>query len=324
MAIPDPVDYIGANADWDKFSRMVSDNTGQHYLKMWLVNARKNEERVKKHGWATEILQDAHYGKTAVLIGGSPHVATQLDTLRELQDDPGFILIGITSNLKFLLTNGIRPRYVMIADAEPAMVRFWKDVDMDQTKDIVLITSICTLPEMLDMWCGPMYFLAIYSGLKKIDKTMHRLYNPVNGCGALFHALCSQYNTGTAFAYNVFQTKILIFVGNELGFKDKDIPYYPDRKDYKDNWIRKPHMDIYGGVYYSNYMLMSLKLSLEDYLGKICGDGWFFNCTEAGIFGVSARHNGHLPWIKQLTLKAGLMQARMIMQTGQPFYLKGA
>jgi hypothetical protein len=65
-------------------------------------------------------------------------------------------------------------------------------------------------------------------------------------------------------------------------------------------------------------MLFSLKIALEDYLGKL--PGWYLNCTEAGIFGISARY-GNTPWIFQMTLKNGIAQARNIMRTGQPMYI---
>ena len=52
------------------------------------------------------------------------------------------------------------------------------------------------------------------------------------------------------------------------------------------------------------------------------GAGWFINCTEAGIFGMSKKvpYPHQLPWIQQLTLENGIAQARQIMRTGQPFY----
>ena len=102
--------------------------------------------------------------------------------------------------------------------------------------------------------------------------------------------------------------------------KTKDEKYYVDREDLKDGWEKHPQIDINGNKVYTNYMLMSLKFVLEDLLGKLSGAGWFFNCTEAGIFGVSKKH-GNLPWIHQLKLKTGIAQARQIMRTGEPFYL---
>jgi hypothetical protein len=66
-------------------------------------------------------------------------------------------------------------------------------------------------------------------------------------------------------------------------------------------------------------MFMSLKLMLEDFLGKLSGEGYFLNASEAGIFGVSNRY-GNTPWIFQLRLPMAIAQARHIMRTGS--YMK--
>jgi len=314
--LPNPLNFLDSNQDWRKFTTKVSDNTGAHYLDLWIENARINRKIVRNRGWIAE-LQDNHSGKTAVMLGASPAIKNQIATLRILQDDSDFVLIGITSGLKFMLDNGIKPKYVMIADADPDIERFWKGLDMNQTKDMTLLANICTHPKLLNMWQGPIKFIAIYTAVKKLDRKLAKWYSPVNGVGNFFPALCSQYNTGAALAYMVFGCKIIIFVGNELSFADEQTTYYADREDVKDSWERGPHMNIRGERAYTNAMLMSLKFALEDFLGKISGDGWFFNCTEAGIFGVSKRF-GNLPWITQLTLTAGIMQAKSIMHTGKP------
>jgi len=321
------IDYLGtARKDWSTFMNQMSSNTGHFYLDFWIDNAKKNKKLFERCGWACEELQDAHEGKTAVLLGASPAIRKQVETLKWLQHDPDFIFFGISSGLSFLVKNGIWPKYMIIADADPAVKRFWDGIDMEKTKDITLISSLCVHPDLLKMWRGPIKFLAIYTSEKKVNRVIEKKYRPINSMGSWFYAISSQYNTAAAFAFLVLRTPILIFVGNELGFADKEITYYADRTDVKDNWIRKPHIDIYGNVAYSNQMLMSLKLGLEDFLGKMSGAGWFFNCTEAGIFGVSIefmRKNGtaNLPWIHQLTLKNGIAQARSIMGKGKPIYL---
>lgn len=312
-------DYLGGNKDWLHFCESISHNTGVRNKELWFKNARENRSLIKECGWICEDMQDAHMGKTAVLIGASPAVKNQLETLRNLQADPDFILCGITSGIGLLLNNGIKPKYCMIADAEVEQKRFYEGLDMSLTKDTTLIASICCPKSILELWQGPKKFIAVYSDEKKMERKINKWLAPINGCGLYFAALFSQYNTITAIAYLVFGCTTLIFVGNELSFKDKEATYYPDRKDVKDAWIRKPHPDIYGNTVYTGYMFMSLKLALEDYLGKL--PGVFLNCTEAGIFGVSARH-GNVPWIFQMTLQMGIAQARHIMKTGQPIYLQ--
>jgi hypothetical protein len=215
---------------------------------------------------------------------------------------------------------------MLVADADPAMERFWANIDMEATKDITLISNLCTRPKLLEKWQGPIKFLAIYSSEKRVNRLISKRYRPINNTGTWFPAISSQYNTATAFSFLVLRTPILIFVGNELSFADQEVTYYADQDDLKDAWARKPHLNIFGKTAYTNYMLMSLKIGLEDFLGKMSGAGWFFNCTEAGIFGVSVeweRKHGSpsLPWIHQLRLKSGIAQARSIMETGKPVYI---
>ena len=314
-------DYIGCeqNKDWKKFHTWVSENTGKHYLDLWFSNARANRARLKDYGWACDAFQGKYKRKAAIMLGASPAIRKQLDKLRELQNDNDFVLIGITSGLEFMVENGIRPKYVMIADADPKMARFWDKLDPEATKDSTLIASVCTHPDMLDKWKGDIKFICIFTDNDKLNKKLLKWYGNINGTGHFFHAISSQYNTGAAFAMLVFETQILIFVGQECGFKDNNVGYYPDREDHKDKQIRAPHIDIYGDVYYTNHSLFSLKQTLEDFLGKISGAGWYFNATEAGIFGVSKRY-GNLPWIKQLTLDMAVRQAKSIIYTGEPIY----
>jgi hypothetical protein len=320
MAVANPLNFIGENEEWCDFVNRVSSNTGTFYERLWLENTKANKPLIKKYGWVSEALQGTHKGKTTVLLGASPAIKNQVETLKKLQGDPDFILIGLSSNIDFLLENELYPDYMMIAEADPETERFWTNTDFNKTKDITLIANICTHPFFLDKWKGDIKFLAIYTMVKKLDKKFAKWFYPINGCGYYFLGLMSQYNTGAAVAFTIFESEILIFVGNELSYKDMDQTYYVDRADLKDKWEKHPQIDINGNKVYTTYMLMSLKFTLEDFLGKLSGAGWFFNCTEAGIFGVSAKF-GNLPWIQQLKLTTGIAQARNIMQTGEPFLL---
>lgn len=308
--------YLESNKDWDKFNSGISDNTGKHYMDLWVANARSNRGIVKEHGWACPEFQGIHKRQATVLLGASPAINNQLDRLRELQHDTDFAFLGISSGLENMIRNGIRPKYVMIADADPKMDRFWSNLEMNDTKDTTLIASVCTHPNLLKMWKGDIKFLGIYTDDKEFNRKLRKWYRPLNGNGHFFHAISSQYNTGAAIGVLVFESPILIFVGNELGFKDREVPYYADRKDYKDNFLRRPHPDIYGNVYYSTEMLMSLKQTLEDFLGKISGAALFFNATEAGIFGVSRRY-GNLPWILNMKLDMAVKQTKSFLWNGR-------
>ena len=310
-------DYLKSNKDWLGFVEHLSDRTAGVHGTLWIDNARENRSMVKEYGWITEE-QDAHEGKTAVLCGASQAIKNQFSQLGTILYDPDFVFMGLTSGIKVLLENGIKPKYCMMMDAQIEQERFWEGMDMSKTKDITLIASVTAPNILLKKWQGNIKFIAVDFKYKNTQKKFKKWFDPINGCGIFFHAIFSQYNTAAAIAYLVFGMRIIIFIGNELSFPQEDAPYYADRKDIKDTWARAKHPDIYGQVVYTNYMLFSLKLALEDYLGKL--PGWFFNCTEAGIFGVNARY-GTVPWILNMKLGMGINQARNIMKTGIPIYL---
>jgi hypothetical protein len=172
---------------------------------------------------------------------------------------------------------------------------------------------------MLNKWKGPLYFLALITDDKKVKRIHEKKYRNLNGNGQEFPTLMGQFNIMSAFAFAVLGCPILMFVGNELSYARGNSRYYVDRDDPRDVDRKGVQGDIYGNLVETNHNLLALKISLERFLESIAAAGWFFNCTEAGIFGVSKSVMGKsLPYIHQLTLDAGVMQARSIMRTGKP------
>jgi len=316
--------FLAENKDFDDFLNHVSDATGEMLQKDWIKNMKENRFLFSKDKWATEQLHDKEKGRTAIIIGSSPALAKQLDTLREIQDDKEFVLCGLSSNLEYLTKNNVRPKYVIVIDSDESTGHDWDNVDMEKTKDITLITSLYTYPPMLRKWKGPLYWLAFAQMDKKVKKVMDRYFSPINATGDGFPPIMSQYNEMTIFSFATLGTHIILFIGNEMSFKEVDSQFYVHRRDDREKVIRRPHMDIHGNMVSTNLGLLALKISLEAFLETICGAGWFINCTEAGIFGITKRFKDyHVPWIQQLTLKHGIAQARHIMRTGNPYWEPG-
>ncbi len=321
MSIIPQSNYLSENKDFENFLDKISDNTGQIFTKRWRQHAKENLSLFKKTGWACPKLQDVEKDKTAIIIGSSPAVANQVQELQDIQTDPNFVLCALSSNLKWLLDNGIKPKYCIIVDADKSTGDDWKDMDMSQTKGITLIAVTTCYPKMLRKWQGKLYFLALITDDPEVKK-VHKLYKNLNGNGQEFVTLMGQFNIMTAFAFSVLGCTVFLFVGNELSYRNGDSTYYMDRTDPRDNDRKGVHMDIFGNLVDTNYNLLALKISLERFLETISGAGWFFNCTEAGIFGITKRFESqHVPWIHQLKLSAGIMQARSIMRTGKPITL---
>jgi len=313
--------YLQGNKDFKDFLNQISDNTGSRYMDVWLENFKQNRELFKRTGWATIALQGKEQGKTAVIMGASPAIRNQIETLKYLQHDPEFVLCAISSNLEFILENGIKPKYCMTVDGDKSQGEFFDRMDMSKTKDITLIANCYAYPPMLKKWQGPLYFLALASGDVKFEKKLRKSFGPANGLGAGFPSIVCQFNVMSAFAFLCLECPVLMFVGHELSFEADESKYYVDREDPRDKEQRFPHGDIYGKKVHTTFTLLGVKYSLEGFLETVRDAGWFFNCTEAGIFGITKRYpDRHVPWIKQLTLKNGIAQARQIMRTGEPFY----
>ena len=313
--------YLKDNEDFNKFISTISDNTGRKNMEVWIKNLRDNRDLFRNSGWITDHLQGKHQNKTSIIIGASPALKKHLGILKEIQNDSDFILCGLSSNLEFLLNNGIQPKYIITVDADKSQGEFFDNIDMDRTKDITLIANIFAYPPMLRKWKGPLYFLSLATDDKKFEKKQIKWFGSLNGIGAGFPSIIAQFNVLTAIAFLVFETKIILFVGHELSFETKESKYYVDRTDERDGDKRYPHGDIYGNIVETTGTLVAVKYSLEGFLELLCRAGWFFNCTEAGIFGITKRFpDFHVPWIQQLTLKNGIAQARHIMRTGEPFY----
>jgi len=316
-------DYLTQNEDFHRLLDNISDNTGRKNMEIWIEHLRKNRELFRKSGWAATHLQGKEQGKTAIMCGSSPAIQNQIETLKELQGDSDFIICGISSNLDYFLKQGIKPDYCITVDADKSTGDDWNSVDMDKTKEITLIANTYAYPPMLKRWKGPLYFLELQTDDKRFEKKKRKWYGLANGIHekAGFPSIMAQFNIMTAVAFLILECPIILFVGHELSFKDDAARYYVDREDFRDQEKRFPHGDIYGNKVHTTVGLLAVKYALEGFLELLSKAGWFINCTEAGIFGITKKFDDyHVPWIQQLTLKNGISQARQIMRTGHPFY----
>jgi|TARA_Y100000034_G_C6869053_1_gene396473 hypothetical protein len=316
-------DYLTKNEDIGNLINKISDNTGERNMDTWIAHLRSNRKLFRRRGWAASALQGREQGKTAVICGSSPAIRNQIEKIKSLQFDEEFIICGLSSNLEYLLKNGIKPNYCIVVDADESTGRDWDRVDMGKTKGITLISNTYAYPPMLERWQGPLYFLELQTSDKRFERKKRKWYGPANGIHDLagFPSIMAQFNVMAAASYLILECPILIFVGHELSFKDENSKYYVDREDLRDNEKRFAHGDIRGNKVHTTVGLLAVKYSLEGFLELLAKAGWFFNCTEAGIFGITKKFpDRHVPWITQLTLQNGISQAKQIMRTGQPFY----
>jgi len=314
--------YLEQDDNKHRFVHQVSEDTGDLYGKEWLETIRANRPFVKKYGWAVDAFQGTGKRKASVVMGASPAILKQVELLRKIQNDSDFILIGISSGLKFCQENGIKPKLCFVAEFKEIVLKWFEGLTEDFMRGITLVMDIHTNPKVMDVWKGDVKMLGSYSVIKNVDKKVRKWLYPVNGIDRFFPVLGSQHGEATAFASICLESRVVIFVGSEFGFpsldpKDK---YYACRDDEKDHWGRQAHTDIRGGVYYTTPFLLQNKYILEDWCGKLSGTTHFFNATEAGIFGVTGHGESaqQLPWIVPLHLDMAIRQAKSILYYGTP------
>lgn len=288
--------YLAKNPDWQSWVRKVSDQTGTAYVERWIKAAERNKTQFGEFSFA-DIYHNQGWNCVAVCVGASPALNGNVNELRYLDDR--FVLIGVSSGLRFLLENNIKPHFVMHADVSDKTAQYFEGLD---TRGMTLIANCFSSPEALKLWQGDIRFLPIaING----TRAQCRRYSRATGRDATppgaFPALGNQFNFGVGFSYFILGCKTIILCGVEYAIYGERY-YAGTRSDIKDKWERQigPCVDIHGEPAYTLVPLYQAKLALEGLLSMM--DGVFINATESGILGVNARH-GYLPWIQQMSLR---------------------
>ena len=114
-----PFNLLDDSPDWREFCLNLSDDTSLNLATLWWSNVKANAPLIRRKGSAYDRYRGLGENKAAVIIGASPALKQNVSNLEAISSDKDFILIATSSSLKFLLTNNIRPRFVVIADGAP-------------------------------------------------------------------------------------------------------------------------------------------------------------------------------------------------------------
>jgi len=283
-------DLFGDAPDWMEYCGSISDDTVDKLKDKWRKNVIDNAPYIRRSGSAYDRYRGIGKDKASVIIGASPKLKENWHALYDLQNDSRFILVACSSSLKFLLEKDIKPKFVFMMDGAADVARYINVGDKSQ--GITLIASCLIHPKSLKVWQGNVRFVRV-----EVDKDFEKRSIQLTKIKDQFPGGGTQFNAAVLFAYMTLQSRILIFMGNELSYNEQ---YYLDRQDEKDKQFQKyPWVGVDGSVAYTNHNFIASKLWLEDALGK--WKGVFINATEAGILGSSQRY-GQLPYILQMKI----------------------
>ena len=190
----------------------------------WDVNTEANLKRLNKKNsiWNFEKSFLNPHDKAAVIVGASPCLKRDVNALKKCTRKD-FAIFCVNSALKFLLSHGVKPDYVVAMDSDDHDIYDHLDVD---SKGLTLIASNVVSPRVLDAWKGKIWFFP-YLGMKKeLRPKVHRKLGKTLPIGG------NTFNTTVSMAINIFGARILIFVASECCY---DKHYYVDKKIARNN-----------------------------------------------------------------------------------------
>ena len=265
--------------------------------KIWKTNGEENIkwlDQNKDKVIGTVYDMPPYKGKATIFVGLGPSINKQWKDLKEI--DERFIIVATNSSGQFLLERGIIPHYVVAIDGRAGN---WTMALGDKCKDVVGIFSACVDPQALKDWPGKIMIVPYGVDDKSLNSKIRRRFgkgvpsggNTVNNAVVIF---------------NLFtQSKIFIFIGHDMSFKDH---YYADRSSKNDESMYFFMTDVNGKRVRTLIPLYEYKVWLENLMVQLYPEYYFFNCSE-GILGVDV-DGSHLPFVTHSKLDYAIKETK--------------
>jgi hypothetical protein len=260
----------------NNFNNHFEENT--EVINQWNKNTIINLPRFTKQNsiWNLRDLYAKGNQKAFVLVGASPCLKKDVEKLKNLDDN--FRIICANSSLRFLLSNGIKPHYVICLDSDEIDIPQHLDCD---SKDITLLASSVVCDKVLSTWEGPIWYMPYYSidkGLR--PKIRRKLGRPLPGGG-------NSITQALMVATILFGAKIVVFVANEYCFDDS---YYADKDAAKQEVLETlyPTKDVLGRQRWTLPSLYMYAIWTEKSCGDLTPPGLFID-TSFGLLGLDSK-----------------------------------
>ena len=179
-------------------------NTLDLHGEMTLKNSLLNLKQINGNSYLSSY-KDQFKGKPAILIAAGPSLKKQLTMLKQVQDQ--YILIAAGQTIKTLHANGIHPHFVVAADPQDALQKYF---DSDQfTREILLCLTVCSA-EVVKRFPGHKVF---FQYTPKIDQAL----SDTIGTMGTVHLGGSVANVSYSLA-RYFGIEDIALVGQDLAF----------------------------------------------------------------------------------------------------------
>ena len=241
--------HVISKKNWEFIAH--SDKGTVNYLwDLWADNIRKNVGRKlwRKHGGLASDCTGLGFNKALIGIGAGQCFNKNKDVLWRLAQwdgikswqDRNFIFISANHQFKPLLSMGIIPDFVVVADASDVVLdQLIKDIP-DTARNVTLIAGLHCSPKVLKKWDKQGRDIRFYlTHTKGLDD----VFREETGLDPEPHILLqggNVLNTAWSIGLKYFKSSVFMAVGNDLSFPLKNTMeerrkgYYADG-DYSSN-----------------------------------------------------------------------------------------
>jgi hypothetical protein len=249
-------------------------NTLDLHGEMTLRNSLLNLKHLNGNSYLSSY-KDAYKGKSAILIAAGPSLKKQLPQLKEAQNT--HILIAAGQTIKTLHANGIHPHFVVAADPQDALQKYF---DSDAfTREVLLCLTVCS-SEVVSKFPGHKVF---FQYTPKIDEAL----NAIIGHMGSVRLGGSVANVAYSLA-RYFGIDDIALIGQDLAFTNGEshTDGYVGKKIRTEDEMAKNHRyrkvpGYYGDMLYTNRQMDTYRNWFEQTL-ETDKQVKLFNCTEGG------------------------------------------
>jgi len=197
------------------------------WVDIWDSHAEKNGKKYKEDGRSQNELLFCGVGKKLVCVGMGSSFEDNIETLKEKSDD--IDVACVDKAYYYLMENGIKPKFVFLADAGISYDNYCKKY-IDDTEDVILISNVTANVDWTLQWKGPVYFYVNKDNIKTEER-----YSKISGCNEIIPAASNVGNSIIVFSTQIFGYDEYLLLGydycfgyddNYYAFEDKDKRYW--------------------------------------------------------------------------------------------------
>lgn len=242
---------------------------GRKWKRWAKINGKYNAER----GVSQRDFSNAGIGKQLLCVAMGPSFEEQIDAIEEHQDKADIMCVD--KAFKYLIGRGIKPTYVVIADASIPF-KYIEGLE-SHTEDVVLFANVCANPRWTRAWRGPLCYY-----VNKDNIQSEQIFGKLSGVRELIPASSNVGNTCVVIANQVMSYDRIVLSGYDFCWTQNS-NYYAFHNSDKRFWMKHMHaLGMDGEPLFSSANLRFSARWLSRFI-QTMRPGTIFNCSGRGL-----------------------------------------